>query len=413
MIRKLVALILLIIPSLSNAQKAGCTDPWAENFHPKNTIYNHACEYKKKNLDCAQYASLPSELKEISGLVYLHESFWAINDGGNEPVLYQLNYQCDSIIHRVRIANAKNKDWEELATDGNNLYIGDFGNNFGSRDRLIIYKVSVASLNDTVATAQLIQFKYADQKDFTKQKHKTNYDCEAMVYWNDTLHLFTKNWGDFKTRQYKVPSKSGTYSVMPSDSLYMGKMITGATVSKDGQTILLTAYDKKTNVDLRLLYGYQGSNFLSGYQRTFELGNFLTIGQVESITYIDSQNIFFSCENFKGLTSQRMYTISLAPFVQRYPSTSYNGNIIDDLSISYTKPDEMLHVDVILNAVDTFDLFFYDIHGKQILEEKGQTFQSGYTQLKYKFASPYLGKYFLVFTRKEKVVGKIPFDFYK
>jgi hypothetical protein len=37
--------------------------------------------------------------------------------------------------------NAKNTDWEALTNDGNNFYIGDFGNNDGSRRDLTIYKV--------------------------------------------------------------------------------------------------------------------------------------------------------------------------------------------------------------------------------------------------------------------------------
>ena len=42
-------------------------------------------------------------------------------------------------VRTIKIDNAKNDDWEELAEDDEFIYIGDFGNNNGKRKNLCIY----------------------------------------------------------------------------------------------------------------------------------------------------------------------------------------------------------------------------------------------------------------------------------
>ena len=66
------------------------------------------------------------------------------------------------------------------------------------------------SENDTVV-AGFILFSYPDQVSFERKLNNNNFDCEAFFYYHDSLHLFSKNWSDFKTKQYVVPSDTGTY----------------------------------------------------------------------------------------------------------------------------------------------------------------------------------------------------------
>ena len=62
------------------------------------------------------------------------------NDSGDDPILYEFNMEGD-LLRRLYIDEAKHKDWEDITSDGDHIYIGDFGNNAGSRERLVIYKV--------------------------------------------------------------------------------------------------------------------------------------------------------------------------------------------------------------------------------------------------------------------------------
>ena len=134
-------------------------------------------------------------------------------------------------MRKVIISNATNYDWEDICRDSTYIYIGDFGN-VGSRTDLKIYRLSVSSylttLNDTV-TADTIQYSYSDQTDFTPDQFNTNYDAEALISYNDSLYIFTKNWGNYWTNIYALPKTPGTYQISKVDSLYSEGLVTGAT----------------------------------------------------------------------------------------------------------------------------------------------------------------------------------------
>ena len=97
-------------------------------------------------LTSAQTFHLSEGLSEISGLEFLNDStLVAINDGGNEPLIYLLDLK-GKVQGVVKVENAQNRDWEDLAIDDEHLYIGDFGNNVNNRRDLVIYKVKIADI---------------------------------------------------------------------------------------------------------------------------------------------------------------------------------------------------------------------------------------------------------------------------
>ena len=106
---------------------------------------------------------LPSELDETSGLAFFNGKLWTINDSGGLPALYAFDTISGEIVQRITVSNAQNIDWESLAMDADHIYIGDFGNNAGTRDDLVIYKVSLSDIpltgNDYV-TAEKIWFSW-------------------------------------------------------------------------------------------------------------------------------------------------------------------------------------------------------------------------------------------------------------
>jgi hypothetical protein len=64
-------------------------------------------------------ANLPKLLKESSGIENIKGSanFWLINDAGNSNDLFEID-DSGNIIRVIEVKKAKNKDWEDLATDG-------------------------------------------------------------------------------------------------------------------------------------------------------------------------------------------------------------------------------------------------------------------------------------------------------
>ena len=77
-----------------------------------------------------------TRLKEISGAAYFNNGLWVLNDAGNNNNFYRIDPLNGEILQTVTITNAYNIDWEELTCSETDLYIGDFGNNFGNRKNL-------------------------------------------------------------------------------------------------------------------------------------------------------------------------------------------------------------------------------------------------------------------------------------
>lgn len=139
---------------------------------------------------------LPKKLKEISGLEQLTDStLLAINDGGNEACLYEINFK-GKVLREITVINAKNIDWEDLAMDENKefLYIGDFGNNSNARKTLSIYKLLVSDImKGNAVNAKKVDFSYPEQTEYPALKQNKNFDCEAMAVKGNTIYLFTKS----------------------------------------------------------------------------------------------------------------------------------------------------------------------------------------------------------------------------
>lgn len=190
-------------------------------------------------------APLQDEINETSGLIFLNQRIITHNDSGGEPVLYELDSISGNITRRVLISNAVNIDWEDICNDDEYIYIADIGNNRGSRTDLKVYRVSIVdyfqAANDTVS-AEIIHFNYADQTDFTATTYSTNFDAEAIISYNDSLYIFTKNWGNSKSNIYSLPKSIGIYTINKIDSIDSQGLVTGAVFNPLSNSIMLSAY---------------------------------------------------------------------------------------------------------------------------------------------------------------------------
>lgn len=91
--------------------------------------------------------TLPRGLDETSGLAISGadpETLWSHNDSGGEPELYSIGRD-GSRVGTVRVAGARNRDWEDMSAGpcpaGRCLFIGDFGDNEAVRDEVAVYLV--------------------------------------------------------------------------------------------------------------------------------------------------------------------------------------------------------------------------------------------------------------------------------
>ena len=149
---------------------------------------------------------VPDGLPEISGIVYQSQQYiYAHNDGGHGPYLFEVSLTEKRVNKKVKINNASNIDWEDIAQDSSHIYIGDFGNNSGNRTDLKIYKINKIDIqNMDSVEAEVIEFSYPDQTYF-EANNNHNFDCEGMISWGDSLFLFSKNRKDQKTKCYTLP----------------------------------------------------------------------------------------------------------------------------------------------------------------------------------------------------------------
>ena len=198
---------------------------------------------------------LPNIVWETSGLVAgTNNSVWTHNDSGGKPILYKLDDKGE-IIRKLYIKGVKNIDWEDLANDyKGNVYIADIGNNLNKRKNLQILKIPHPDSLDTDSVRpKIIRFNYENQKQFPPNKTKLNFDAEALIAYEDSLYIFTKNrtkpYSKY-TYIYAIPNKEGKYIAVLKDSLFLPKTkklhswVTSATRHPKQDIVILISHKK-------------------------------------------------------------------------------------------------------------------------------------------------------------------------
>ncbi|HHM20593.1 MAG TPA: T9SS C-terminal target domain-containing protein, partial [Bacteroidetes bacterium] len=304
--------IIVLLATRAAIPQPGCTDPLAINYDPSATENDGSCLYPPTTYQPAEIATLA--LTECSGLIYFDDHLWTLLDSGNPDNIYELDTLTGAVIQTQAIPNADNKDWEDFAQDAEHIYIGDFGNNGGDRTDLRIYKIKKTDLLAGNPDPQLIEFVFSDQTDFTPAHNANNYDCEAFFFRDDSLHLFSKNWLDFKTRHYVLPAQPGSHTAQLRDSLFVQGQITSADISENG-TVLLLGYNTSTSETfLWLLFDFDGNRFFSGNKRRISLGSALTTSQVEGIAFSDTHRGYICSERFSVLPP-KLLMFDIAPYI--------------------------------------------------------------------------------------------------
>ncbi len=258
----------------------------------QHTARNGKSHFQKK-------FKLPKTIKETSGLIKLDNKLWTLNDSGGKAALYQINENNGRILKTLRILNARNYDWEDIAYDDTYVYIGDFGNNRGNRRDLRIYKIPRAALRTQKSVrAEVIKFKYSDQKDFRSLAHKNNYDCEAMIAYKDKLYLFSKNWQNQKTRLYELSTQTGKHIAKYISTFNIQGMVTGASINHELDILLLTTYSSLLDVNVWAFTNFENNNFFNGNAKRLNFTSPLQ-GQVEAVTFKSNYKAYLSSEAFK------------------------------------------------------------------------------------------------------------------
>lgn len=245
--------------------------------------------------------NLPETIREVSGMALRpNGELWLLNDSRNPPQLFLFNRE-NARIDEARMLPALNRDWEDLSVDpAGNLYIGDFGNNRNARRNLRIYRY-----NPDSKQLDSLLFRYPDQTAFPPASDRDwNFNCEAMVWLRDTLHIFSKNSfkGNFITKHYTLPAGNAAFAAgnkevtaqLRDSFLLRNRVVTGAALSRDGRTLALTAYiiQRKwgifphTKAEVYFFSNFSGSDFFHGKKSRKRLPKFMISRQFESVVHL-------------------------------------------------------------------------------------------------------------------------------
>ncbi len=242
-------------------------------------------------------ATLSDELRETSGLQLLNGRLYTFNDGGNTSEIFEINPKNGEVLHRIK-TGLENFDWEAMTSDDENFYIGDFGNNWGTRKDLKVYRIPLQHNSEIMEKdPDSIGFYYPDQTEFIKKPQANNWDAESMIYKHGNLHIFTKEWQSYHTSHYRIfPDRSD--SAQPAEKLEtfnLGFMATDADYYQD--ELYVIGYTHKMEIYLSIFEEDENGLFFSKQPEKYYLGQSTALGQIEGIA-VNSDGIFISGEEF-------------------------------------------------------------------------------------------------------------------
>ncbi len=201
-----------------------------------------SCNKGKANNSDASSDSIPSvkpvvpSLNEISGIAdsKLNKGYlWGEQDGGNPAEIFLIGYD-GKVAKSIYIKGATNRDWEDMVLMGNDLYIGDIGDNSKVYNEYTIYQFpEPSSATDTVKSFTSIRFQYEDG----------SRDAEAFLVDPQTKDIYIITKSDARSKVYKLnyPYTSVLNTATAVGSLsYSG--VVSAALSPDRKEIIIKTY---------------------------------------------------------------------------------------------------------------------------------------------------------------------------
>ena len=281
--------------------------------------------------------TIPAGLTEISGMVACNGGWLVHGDGGAPPAMFVINDK-GNVTDTFNIA-AVNNDWEDLAENNNNYFIGDFGNNTGSRKDLKIYMLRKDSIHIQGYKPEILNFSFADQTDFSSSQF-TDFDCEAMAAVGDTLYIFSKSKASGVCRIYKTAAIAGSAKIAVFDTLQFPFWATGAAYS--GNRLYVVGYSPNWDMSLNpWLYTTDMVNGKINHKgaRVYPL-SVTGSKQTEAVNVGLKGKLYVSAEAYRQ-DSATMYEVTL-PAAKAY-SVIYRSDILKPNPVIseayYTGPD--------------------------------------------------------------------------
>ncbi|HDZ05840.1 hypothetical protein LCGC14_0123240 [marine sediment metagenome] len=375
-------------------------------FQYLTTILLFACSaYSTAQENVQTVGNLPDEIFETSGLIYFNGNLITHNDSGNEAVLYELDTVSLSIQRRVTISNITNIDWEAISQDEDYIYIGDFGNNVGTRTDLAVHRILKDDyLNSDTVTATTINFSYEDQNDFSNNGN-SDWDAEAFFVIDDTVIILTKQWKSLGSVAYEFPKLPGTYVASRVGAVENVGLITDASYDLETNRLVVIGYSSILSPFVGIIESLNLNSVFDGFiQQSLGL-NFI---QAEGLTQTSSSSYFFSSEYYSRQTPtiespSRLFSFQIPDVVTEEPEIPEEpenpeepetpeepeneenpsepelpeNDDVEDKVIIYRDTSSNQYYYSISTDKAVFGQIIYDLSGRQIWENSGEIEKKG------------------------------------
>ncbi|WP_296316700.1 T9SS type A sorting domain-containing protein [Winogradskyella sp. UBA3174] len=269
--------------------------------------------------------NLDATVNETSGLLFINNTLITHNDSGTTNQLFDVSITTGNVTRTVTITNATNIDWEDLTQDGTYIYIGDFGNFEGDRTDLKIYRILISDyFNSTSITAEVINYTYNDQTDFSTNPFVTNFDAEALLYFNNQLYIFSKNWIDGRTNIYELSKEPGTQTATLIDNFDSQGLITSGSYNTIANEILLCGYDLNGAFIVQLDTFSSGLFSNGTITKTAVTVPANSSSQIEAVIPINATEYYISGEE-NGSDTQALYSFNVSTLnIQQEDEASFS-----------------------------------------------------------------------------------------
>ena len=139
-----------------------------------------------------------------------------------------------------------------------------------------------------------INFNYSNQLNFKKRK-KHEFNAEALVSFNDSLIIFSKNKKKLTTEVYILPKIHGEYSVNFKYSYQVNALITGADYNSKEDLLALVGYNSNINKQYLFVFKNFSGNLNKNSFKKYIIP--ITNAQIEAIKIINKDFFWLTSEN--------------------------------------------------------------------------------------------------------------------
>ncbi|WP_312422228.1 hypothetical protein [Epilithonimonas sp.] len=264
------------------------------------------------NLKKYKIAVLSDSLQETSGLTNFDGRLFSFNDSGNTSEIFEIKAG-SSYIEKTYQTKLKNIDWEAITNDCENFYVGEFGNNLGTRKDLKVYQIPLRNDSLIVDSIKTIPFFYPEQTDFTPKNINNNFDAEAMIFLDGNIHIFTKEWITNTVSHYVIDKNlRENQPAQKLESFDTGFVVTDASFFEN--KLYVVGYTKNASVYLMIFEKDENGNlFFNKPIKKYSLGRAYNVGQIEGIIATE-KGVYISGERFSIKIKKVPQSLYFIPF---------------------------------------------------------------------------------------------------